>query len=379
MKKILFVTASRSEFGILKNIILSTSNSSNFKSKLLVTGTHLNSKFGYTKNEINKSNINRVISIKIKMGKTSGTNSCNIASEMIKKIGALLSKNQPDSVVLFGDRFEILAIAYACFLQKIPIMHIGGGETTEGSNDESIRHAVSKLASFHFVSHKIHKERLLQMGENKKRVFIIGSPGIENIRKIKLMSKSNLEKELKIKFLKNNFVVNFYPLTNHIGKEKKHIKILLKALKKFKSARIIFTLPAFDIGSDIIINEIKKYVKNNKNSYFYKSLGSLKYLSLLKYSNLILGNSSSGLIEAPIIGTKVINIGDRQKGRIKPKEVINIKCVEKDIVRSIKYALRKKILYKNIYPKINSSKKFTQILKSLKFENVLIKKFIDFK
>jgi len=379
MKKILFVTASRSEFGILKNIILSTSNFSNFKSKLLVTGTHLNSKFGYTKNEINKSNISRVISIKIKMGKTSGTNSCNIASEMIKKIGALLSKNQPDSVVLFGDRFEILAIAYACFLQKIPIMHIGGGETTEGSNDESIRHAVSKLASFHFVSHKIHKERLLQMGENKKRVFIIGSPGIENIRKIKLMSKSNLEKELKIKFLKNNFVVNFYPLTNHIGKEKKHIKILLKALTKFKSARIIFTLPAFDIGSDIIINEIKKYVKNNKNSYFYKSLGSLKYLSLLKYSNLILGNSSSGLIEAPIIGTKVINIGDRQKGRIKPKEVINIKCVEKDIVRSIKYALRKKILYKNIYPKINSSKKFTQILKSLKFENVLIKKFIDFK
>ena len=215
------------------------------------------------------------------------------------------------------------------------------------------------------------------MGENKKRIFIIGSPGIENIRKTKLLSKKDLEKTLKIKFLKKTLVVNFYPITNEKKKDKFYILELLLALKKLKDYRIIFTLPAFDIGSDLISNEIKSFVRKNDNSFLFKSLGSLKYFSLLKYANLVIGNSSSGLIEAPIIGTKVINIGQRQNGRIRPKEIINIPCKRDIIYRTIKKIINKKIKFKIIYPRIDSSKRFVKILKKIRIDNSLNKKFYN--
>ena len=169
MKKIFTVTSSRSEFGILKNIIHELSNSQKINSKLIVTGTHLESKFGKTINEINKLKIKNITKIQINMGKTSSFNSSIIASDLIIKFNNYFKKNKPDAIILFGDRFEILSIANVCFLHKIPIIHIGGGETTEGSSDESIRHAVSKLSSFHFVTHEIHKNRLIQLGEEKKK------------------------------------------------------------------------------------------------------------------------------------------------------------------------------------------------------------------
>ena len=377
MKKIFTVTSSRSEFGILKNIIHELSNSQKINSKLIVTGTHLESKFGKTINEINKLKIKNITKIQINMGKTSSFNSSIIASDLIIKFNNYFKKNKPDAIILFGDRFEILSIANVCFLHKIPIIHIGGGETTEGSSDESIRHAVSKLSSFHFVTHEIHKNRLIQLGEEKKKIFIIGSPGIENIKKTKILPKTILEKRFNFTFFKINFVVNFYPITNKNNKDKFYILELLKALEGFSNVRIIFTLPAFDIGTDVIISETKKFAKKNKNCVFFKSLGSDNYLSVLKYSDLIIGNSSSVLIEAPIVGTKVINIGERQKGRIKPKEVINIDCKKSIIETTIKKALKSKINFTNIYPNIKSSKKFLKILPKLDIKNSLIKKFVD--
>lgn len=379
MKKIFTVTSSRSEFGILKNIILKLSALKKINHKLIVTGTHLEKKFGATSDEIYKLKIKNIIKIKIKMRETSSVNSSIIASNLIIRFNDLFKKEKPDAIILFGDRFEILSIANVCFLHKIPIIHIGGGETTEGSSDESIRHAVSKLSSFHFVTHQTHKNRLQQLGENKNRIFIIGSPGIENIKKTEILSKKIIEKKFNFLFFKKNFVVNFYAITNKKNVDKKNILQLLKALEKFKDVRIIFTLPAFDIGSDVIIDEIKKFVKKNKNCVFFKSLGSQNYLSILKYSDLIIGNSSSGLIEAPIVGTKVINIGERQKGRIRPKEVININCERNIIEKSINRALKIKIKFKNIYPNINSSQKFVNILKKVKIKNALTKKFNDLK
>ena len=379
MKKIFTVTSSRSEFGILKNIILELSNSKKLISKLIVTGTHLEPKFGKTINEINNLKIKNISKIKIKMGKTSSSRSSIIAFNLIKKFNNFFIKDKPDAIILFGDRFEILPIANVCFLHKIPIIHIGGGETTEGSSDESIRHAVSKLSSFHFVTHKIHKNRLIQLGEDKKKIFIIGSPGIENIKNTNILSRDILEKRFNFTFLKKNFVVNFYPITNKKNKDKSYILELLNALERFKDVRIIFTLPAFDIGTDIIITEIKKFVKNNKNSIFFKSLGSVNYLSILHYSDLIIGNSSSGLIEAPSLGTKVINIGERQKGRIRPKQVIDIDCKKMTIEKAIANTLKSKIVFKNIYPNIKSSKKFVKILSELNTKNSLTKKFIDLK
>ena len=379
MKNIFIVSSSRSEFGILKNIIINLSKSNKINCKLIITGTHLNKKFGNTVNEINKLKLKNLHKIKLNMGKTSSFNSCIISAELIKKIGNLFKKNKPDCLIVFGDRFEMLPISFVSFLYKVPILHIGGGETTEGSSDESIRHAISKLSSFHFVTHNIHKNRLIQLGEMRKNIFIIGSPGIENIKNTKILSKSVIEKKFNFKFLKTNMVVNFYPLTNKINKDKANIIELLSALSKFKQIRIIFTSPAFDIGTDIINKEIRKFCNLNKNSLFFKSLGSTNYISILKHSDLIIGNSSSGLIEAPVIGTKVINIGDRQKGRIRPREIYNIKCNRQIIEKAIKKILNKKIKFTQIYPNINSSKKFLKIISDINLKDSLTKKFIDIK
>ncbi len=379
MKNIFIVSSSRSEFGILKNIIINLSKSNKINCKLIITGTHLNKKFGNTVNEINKLKLKNLHKIKLNMGKTSSFNSCIISAELIKKIGNLFKKNKPDCLIVFGDRFEMLPISFVSFLYKVPILHIGGGETTEGSSDESIRHAISKLSSFHFVTHNIHKNRLIQLGEMRKNIFVIGSPGIENIKNTKILSKSVIEKKFNFKFLKTNMVVNFYPLTNKINKDKANIIELLSALSKFKQIRIIFTSPAFDIGTDIINKEIRKFCNLNKNSLFFKSLGSTNYISILKHSDLIIGNSSSGLIEAPVIGTKVINIGDRQKGRIRPREIYNIKCNRQIIEKAIKKILNKKIKFTQIYPNINSSKKFLKIISDINLKDSLTKKFIDIK
>lgn len=379
MKKIVIITSSRSEFGILKNTIIEISKSKKLISKLIVTGSHLNYKFGKTFNEIKQSKIKDIIKLKIAMGKTSSKNSSLIVSNLIKKLSNFIDKFKPDGVIIFGDRFEIMALAYTCFLHKIPIFHIGGGEKTQGSNDDSIRHAVSKLSSFHFVSHQVHKNRLIQLGEDRKKIYIVGSPGIENIKKTNLLSKKEIEKKFKFNFYKKNIIVNFYPITNERNKDKYYINELLKSLENFKHVRIIFTLPAFEIGTDIINKEIKNFRKKNKNSVIFKSLGSINYLSILKYSDLMIGNSSSGLIEAPALGLKVINIGQRQKGRISPKEVINIECKKKHIINSIKKNLNKKITYKNIYPAISSSKKIVKILEKVDLSDSIKKNFFDLK
>lgn len=377
MKKIFTITSSRSEFGILKNIVFELSLLKNLKHKLIVTGTHLEEKFGNTIDEINKHKIKNIIKIHVKMKDSSSFESSIIAFKLIKKFNYLFTKDKPDVVILFGDRFEVLAFAYVSVLHKIPIIHIGGGETTQGSNDELFRHSISKLSNYHFVTHYIHKKRLIQLGERKKDIFIIGSPGIDNIKKIKFLSKKALEKKFGFTFLKKNFIVNFYPVENKENEDKKNILELLKALEIFKNVRIIFTLPSFDIGADIIIKEIKKFVKKNKNSFFFKSLGSENYLSILRYSDLVIGNSSSGLIEAPFLQTKVINIGNRQKTRISPKGIINIDCNKQVIKRSIYKILKLKIKYKNIYPNINTSKKFVKILKKLDIKRGIPKKFYD--
>ena len=379
MKKFLIVTSSRSEFGILKNTIIEISKSKKIISKLIVTGSHLNNKFGKTFNEIRQSKLKNIVKLKIPMGKTSSKNSSLIVSNLIKKLSRFIEKFKPDGVIIFGDRFEIMALAYTCFLHKIPIFHIGGGEKTQGSNDDSIRHAVSKLSSFHFVSHQAHKNRLIQLGEDRKKIYLVGSPGIENIKKTNLLSKKEIEKKFKFNFYKKNIIVNFYPITNERNKDKYYINELLKSLKNFKNVRIIFTLPAFEIGTDIINKEIKNFKKNNENSVIFKSLGSVNYLSILKHSDLMIGNSSSGLIEAPALGLKVINIGQRQKGRISPKEVINIKCKKKYIISSIKKNLNKKITYKNIYPAITSSKKIVKILENVDLSDSIKKNFLDLK
>jgi len=286
-------------------------------------------------------------------------------------------------LVVLGDRFEILSASFAALSQNIPIAHIHGGESTFGSIDEAIRHSITKMSTFHFAATKKYKKRIVQMGENPKRVFLVGSLGVERIKKTKLFSKSNLEKKIRFKFGKKNILTTFHPETLVDKTRKNAFKFLLQSLKKIKDTTVIFTLPNADTGSDAIIKMIKNFTKLNKKKYkVFKSMGDKLYLSTMKYSDLVLGNSSSGIIEAPSFKIPTINVGDRQQGRVQAKSIINSKLNQSSISKNIKIALSKKIKinnFKNPYELKNTSEKIFKILKKTKIRNIVKKKFNDIK
>jgi len=376
--KILIVSTNRSEFGLLSHIISDAYNQKNIIVKTVISGTHVNKKFGNTIKEVKKIIKKGIIKIDFQYKKTSDLNNSKFCSTLIYKFSHIVNKFQPDFIIIFGDRFETLAFAYVANLMKVNTIHIGGGEKTAGSIDDHYRNAISKLSNFHFVTHKDHMKRLMQLGENKKNIFISGSPGINVIKKTKLLNKKKLKEQLGFN-LENNkiLLVSFYPESNNVKKDKKNIENLLNALKLFTHYKIVFTLPNLDSSSDVMIKEITNFKKKYKNVSVYKSLGSLIFLSLLKNVDIFIGNSSSGLIEAPILKTKVINIGDRQKGRLMPKGIWHCKNNASSIIRAINNSLKTdKINYKNIYPNINTSQ---YIVKKIKYLSKVfnVKKFVD--
>ena len=294
----------------------------------------------------------------------------------------IFRSDKPDIIIILGDRHEMLPPAIVSLIFNVPVAHICGGEITEGAIDNSIRHCLTKLSHFHFVTNDIHKKRVIQMGEAPKNVFLVGALGNEAIKNTKFLSKKELEKELNFKFQKENIVVTFHPVTLEKNTSKKQFEQLLLALNNFKKMGIIFTMPNNDPGYKPIFNMIRNYVKKNKNSKFYLNLGNLKFYSCLKYSKYVLGNSSSGILEAPLFKIPTINIGDRQKGRIKFYSIIDCKPEKKSIIKAFKKA---DLLYKNKRLKNlknpnnipNASMKISKILKNLKLENIIKKKFFN--
>lgn len=381
-KKVFIITGSRAEYGLLKNLIIKIKRIKNFQVKLIATGMHLSKKHGSTLKQIqnDRLKINYKIDLKLK-GDSSSKVSKSIGTgiELFTKI---FSSDKPDLIIILGDRHEMLPPAIVSLIFNIPVAHICGGEITEGAIDNSIRHCLTKLSHFHFVSSDIHKKRVIQMGEAPKNVFLVGSLGHDAIKNTKFLSKKELEKELNFKFQKENILVTFHPVTLEKNTSKKQFKQILLALSNFSKMGIIFTMPNNDPGSKPIYDMIKSYVKKNKNSKFYLNLGNLKYYSCLKYSKYILGNSSSGIIEAPVFKIPTINIGDRQKGRVQFFSIIDCKPEKKSIIKAIKKA---DLLYKNNKLKNlknpfyipNSSTKISKILKNIKLENVIKKKFFN--
>jgi GDP/UDP-N,N'-diacetylbacillosamine 2-epimerase (hydrolysing) len=378
--KILIISNNRSEFGLLSRIILDASKDNSIVVKTVISGTHVNKKFGNTVNEVRKIIKKKdIIEIKFQYKKTNDLNNSRFCSTLIYKFSTIVNKFKPHFIIIFGDRFETLAFAYVANLMRVNVIHIGGGEKTAGSVDDHYRNAISKLSSFHFVTHKEHMQRLMQLGENKKKIFISGSPGIDVIKKTKLLNKKSLEKKLGFNFEKDQtLLVSFYPEANNIKQDRENVINLLNALKLFTHFKIIFTLPNIDSSSDIIIKEIKNFKKKYKQVFVYKSLGSLKFLSLLKNVNIFIGNSSSGLIEAPMLKTKVLNIGKRQEGRVAPNGIWHCKNNTRSIIESIKKVLKvDKVNYKNIYPNIDTSQYILKKIKHLS-KDFKIKKFVDY-
>ena len=337
MKKILFVSSSRADYGLLRNLILETQRL-NPETYLMVSGSHLSKEFGETLSEIKKDRIKKIIIKKILEPRFREKNISNYIERTIKATSRIIKKTQPDTLVILGDRYELLGCAIAATMLRVPITHLHGGEITSGAYDDSIRHSISKLSHLHFPVHEKYRNRLIQLGESPKTIFNYGALGAHSIKNMNFKSKLELERELKIKLDKKIFLITFHPTTLEKNKSKFQILNLLSALKKFNNEIKIFTSPNFDHENKVIKNEILNFVKKNKNSFFYSSLGHLNYISLMKISSIVIGNSSSGILETPSLGVPTVNIGNRQKGRIISKNIINSKYDTKYIVKNIRKA-----------------------------------------
>jgi|TARA_B100001093_G_C26809815_1_gene1007077 GDP/UDP-N,N'-diacetylbacillosamine 2-epimerase (hydrolysing) len=381
-RKICVVTGSRAEYGLLYWILKEVEADKNLKLQLIVTGMHLSSKFGLTYKEIEKDfKIDKKIDMQLSFDTSLGiSRSMAIAQKSFSKAYKQL---KPDIIVVLGDRYEIFSAVSAAMISRIPIAHIHGGELTEGSWDDSIRHCITKMAHLHFTSTEVYKNRVIQLGEEPKRVYNVGGVGIENIKRLKLLRKNQFEKLINFKLNKRNILITFHPVTLEKNTSKKQFQELLNAINELNDTKIIFTKTNSDINGKIINQMIDNYIsKHSNNSIGFTSLGNLLYLSALQHVDVVVGNSSSGLIEAPSFKIGTINIGDRQKGRIKTKSIIDCLPTKADIQKSFKKVYSKsfqKILKenKNPYDSGLSSKKIVKVLKNYKLKNILKKQFYD--
>lgn len=367
-RKICVVTGSRAEYGIAYWLMREIESDPALRLQVIVTGMHLEKKFGFTYREIETDGFS--IDAKVDMRLVSDNDEA-IAKSMALAVAGLASaykRLSPDIVVLLGDKLEILAAASAALISRIPIAHIHGGEITEGAYDDSVRHAVTKMADLHFVACGEYGRRVIQMGEDPGSVFNFGAPGLDNIRRTKLLDKSKLGKELGIEICEDLALVTFHPVTREKGMAKANIRNLLRALDKVK-LRIIFTMPNADAENNVIFQEIKRYVRRNrKTARMFCSMGRVKYLSLLRYCRLMIGNSSSGIIEAPSFALPVVNIGTRQKGRVTARNVINTAENAESIRQAIEKAMSGRFRLslrglKNPFGSGTASKKIKDVLK----------------
>ena len=378
--KICIITGTRAEYGLLYWTIKKLKSERYFNVQLCVTGMHLSPEFGLTYKQIEEDGL--VIDKKVEILLSSDS-----ANGISKSIGLgiicfadAFSELKPDMVLILGDRFEIFAAATAAMIAKIPIAHCHGGEATEGLIDEPIRHSITKMSHLHFTSTEEYRKRVIQLGEQPDRVFNVGALGIENINKLKLLNKSDFEKSISFKLLKQIFLITFHPVTLEKSTAEDQFINLLTAIQKFPNTTYIFTMPNADNDGRVIINLIQNFVANNKNtSIAFTSLGQLRYLSAIKHVDLVIGNSSSGLIEVPSFKKPTINIGDRQRGRVYGLSVINCKPSKKEIIESINLGLsetfRKKLINSsNPYGNKNSSIEIVKILKNVIVNENLVKK-----
>lgn len=385
MKKVLIVTGTRAEYGLLKPLIKKLIKLKKSDIGLLVTGTHLEKKFGFSISEIEKDKLPIWGRIKINAKGYGPDSICNSLSIAIKRFSSFLKNVLPDMVVLLGDRYEILAMANVATIYKIPIAHIHGGEATEGLIDEAIRHSITKMSHLHFTSTNIYKKRVIQMGEKPNLVFNVGALGVENLKEIKKYSKIELENIYKIKFKKSIFLITYHPVTLSNKSPEIDINEILSSLNQFNETTFFFSYPNADTHSNKILKPIEKFIKKNeKNAIMVKNLGFEKYISLMSISSVIVGNSSSGIIEAPSVNVPTVNIGIRQNGRIKAKSVLSCKNDEASITKTIKKALSKKFKnqikkFNNPYSKDNTSFLIADIINKIDEKKLLLKTFYNIK
>jgi GDP/UDP-N,N'-diacetylbacillosamine 2-epimerase (hydrolysing) len=383
-RKICVVTGTRAEYGLLYWLMKEIQDDSELELQIIVTGMHLSPEFGLTYKEIEKDfKINKKIEMLLSSDTSVGISKSMGLAQI--SFADAYEELQPDILVVLGDRYEIFSAVSSAMIARIPIAHLHGGETTEGAFDESIRHSITKMSHIHFTATDEYKSRVIQLGEHPSRVFNVGGMGIENIKRLELLSKEEFEKSIKFKLNKKNILITFHPVTLENSTAKKQFEELLNAVDELEDTNIILTKANSDTDGRVINSMIDDYVsKNSDKAVGFTSLGQLRYLSALQYVDAMVGNSSSGLAEAPSFKIGTINIGDRQKGRIMANSVINCSS-DKESISEVFERLYSSEFYEKLKSTVNpygdgsASLKIIEEIKKIDLENILKKSFFDLK
>ena len=369
MKRIGIMTGTRAEYGLLKSLMQEINKDNDLELYLIVSGMHLSPEFGMTYKEIEEDGFE--INAKVEMLLSSDSPAGISKSIGLGVIGFAdeFQRADLDMLILLGDRYEALSAAISAMVMRIPIAHLHGGELTEGAMEEGIRHSITKMSYLHFTSTEQYRNRVFQLGENPERVFYVGALGVENIKKINLMTKEELEKSIHFEIDENTVVVTYHPVTLENNTVEEQFLNLLKVLDRNPKIRMIFTKANADTNGRIVNELIDKYAaQNSERACAFMSLGQKRYLSALKYCRIVIGNSSSGIIEAPYFGKPIINIGDRQKGRICADSVINCGYTQQEIQQAMETALTEEFENKarncrNPYEKENTAANIISVIK----------------
>lgn len=381
--KVCFFTGSRAEYGLLKPLIDELLADKYFKLQLIISGMHLSPEFGLTYKEISLKGFEKVEKVELLLSSDTPVGISKAMGLGIISFSEVYQRLKPDLIIGLGDRFELFSAVSAALVARIPVAHIHGGELTAGAYDDSFRHSITKMSHLHFTSTEVYKNRVIQLGENPRNVFNVGAIGLDNIKKMRLLSKKELQKTLNFRLYNPYFIVTFHPVTLENQTAETQMRELLHALDRFNSYQVIFTKANADNNGRIINNLIDEYVaKNSERAVAYFSLGQLRYLSALKYSVMMIGNSSSGIIEMPFFKKPTVNIGDRQRGRILSEFLIQCEPQRETIVSAIKKGLNKEFNSErphtpNIYGNGNASLKIKNVLKKIILPSLIKKEFYD--
>lgn len=384
MRKICVVTGTRAEYGLLSRLIRLIDESDLTQLQLVVTNMHLSPTYGETYRDILEDGfkIDKKIPI-IEEGKNDAVATLKSMAKAISGFADTYNELKPDLVLLLGDRYEILAAAESALIEKIPVAHIHGGEVTEGAYDDAIRHSITKMSHLHFTSTEEYRQRVIQLGEQPERVFYVGSLGVENVKKLPLFSKEEIESNIQFEIDKKTILVTYHPVTLGPDSMKRDIDAFIGALNSRPELRVIFTMPNSDNGSEVIVEAINRFVeKNSGRAVAFKSLGMKRYLSAMKCCGAVVGNSSSGLIEVPSFGIATLNIGDRQSGRIQAESVVNCGKDKKEILCGLDKVLSRDFAEKcktvrNPYDKANTAEEIFNVISNYPIDNIIHKRFYD--
>jgi len=382
-RKVCVFTGTRAEYGLLKPLIDEIKSDHDLQLQIVASCMHLSPEFGLTYREIEDDGFIIDEKIEILLSSDSPVGICKSIGLGAISYSESLSKLHPDIIIILGDRFEAISFAIASIVSKIPIAHIHGGEVTTGAFDDAFRHSITKMSHLHFTSTEEYRRRVIQLGEHPERVFNVGALSIDNINRLSFLSYDELEKDLGFKFKQRNLLITFHPVTLEENSSGKQFKNLLDVLDELENTQLIFTKANADTHGRIINKMIDNFVNKNQNKAIgFTSLGQLNYLSVMRAVDAVVGNSSSGIVEAPSFKIGSINIGDRQTGRIKAESIIDCKPQKDDILNAIKTLYsdefqQKVNKVKNPHGEGNTAPKIKEIIKNCNLSNIIKKEFFN--